>query len=81
MYHTYQAVAIGNQHAGDMTGLPQVQRINGQRAGTDADSASRHHFGNTGVTHINAGIKYAAQIAIGEDADDIHFIIANGGHA
>ena len=81
MYHTYQAVAIGNQYAGDMTGLHQVERINGQSAGTDTDTASRHHLGNAGVTHINTGIKYAAQIAIGEDADDIHLIIANGSHA
>ena len=81
MYHTYQTVAIGNQYAGDMTGLHQGQRINGQRTGTDADAASRHDFGDAGVTHINAGIKDAAQIAIGENADDIHFIVANSGHA
>ncbi len=81
MYHTQQAVAIGNQHTGDMARLHQVQRIDGKNTGANANAARRHDVSDTGITHIDTGIKYPAQVAIGENTDDVHVIITDSRHA
>ena len=64
-----------------MAGLHQVQRVHRQHARANADPARGHDFGDAGVAHIDTGIEDAAQIAIGEDADNVHLVIADGRHA
>ncbi|MNS79571.1 hypothetical protein D3C72_1132280 [compost metagenome] len=63
-----------------MTGLHQVQNFHRQRTRPDPNSAGGHHICNAQRAHVNAHIKDATQITVGEDAFDLHQVVANDRH-
>ena len=64
-----------------MTGLHQVQYIYRQRTRTDADPSWCHYISDAQRSDIHTHIEYPAQVAVGENALNLHQIVADNRHA
>ena len=56
---------IHHHEATDLVGLHQLRGLGRKGVGADGAGVARHHVGDRGRAHVDAGVEAAAQVAVG----------------
>ena len=73
--------AVDDDDRRDLALFHDVQRFGGERAGRNRDGAARHHVRRLQRQEIAVPRHVAAQVAVGDDAEQAPLVVDHAGHA